>query len=171
MPLDRALLDFTQSTHDLRLDLGASVVSLAGDATVTAGLALGLCLARLRAHRPDPWVPLAIAATVVVEVALKLAIPQSPPPHELSRSIELVPAIHTGLPFAFPSGHLARSMFLLAAVRAPAWLVAAGFVLMALTRVYLAEHWPSDVLGGALLGLGIAWLARYRPRPCPLPSR
>jgi len=28
---------------------------------------------------------------------------------------------------------------------------------MAVTRVYLADHWPSDVVGGLLLGAGVAW--------------
>ncbi len=157
--LDRDILALVQTPDSSPLDLASSIVSLGGASAVTAGLALGLTVARLRVRRPDFWVPLAIGATLAIEVVLKLTVGQPTPPEELSRSIELLPTIDAGLPFAFPSGHVARSLFLLATVRAPAWLLVIAFVLMGLTRVYLGEHWATDVIGGALLGLGVAWLA------------
>ena len=95
-------------------------------------------------------------------LALKLTIPQAPPPAELSRTIYLFPFLEAPPAYAFPSGHVARAAFLVAALRWPGGVSAAVVVVMALTRVYLAEHWPSDVVGGLLLGYGIAALARRR---------
>jgi membrane-associated phospholipid phosphatase len=51
------------------------------------------------------------------------------------------------------------------------WLVALVVVILTLmARVWAGDHWPSDVLGGFLLGLGwsalILWLPeRYLPSP------
>ena len=88
-------------------------------------------------------------------------------------SAELVHVIrHTGSG-SYPSGHVAFfSWFLillvlcLAVGRLPKpivvalWIIAA-FLLAAVCigRVYMGEHWPSDVLGGLSLGMGWTALA------------
>ncbi|TMC71153.1 MAG: phosphatase PAP2 family protein [Chloroflexi bacterium] len=79
---------------------------------------------------------------------------------------------HTGSS-SYPSGHVAffswffiLLILCLAVGRLPkpmvaaAW-VAAAFVLLAvcLGRIYMGEHWPSDILGGLALGLGWTSLA------------
>ena len=86
-------------------------------------------------------------------------------------SADLVHVIrHTGS-FSFPSGHvvffswvLVLLVVCLAVGRLPrpllavAWFVAALVLLIAcIGRIYLGEHWPSDVLAG--LGLGLGWTA------------
>jgi membrane-associated phospholipid phosphatase len=57
--------------------------------------------------------------------------------------------------------------FLVTALRWPSVAAMVLVLVMALTRVYLAEHWPSDVLGGWLLGYSIATIAK---RPLTLPQ-
>ncbi len=67
---------------------------------------------------------------------------------------------------SFPSGHAALSFavaFLLNRLYGPklrfTYLIAAW---IALTRIYVGAHFPSDTIGGALIGLATAWaVARW----------
>ena len=160
--LDRVVLDVVQLPHPSWLDLAASVLTVFGQSEVIGTIALGVAIVRLRARRRDWWMPLAVVVVVVAEVVLKVTIPQVPPSGELARSIRLFPFLEAQTEFSFPSGHVARVAFLIAILRWPAGVSAVLVFVMALTRVYLAEHWPSDAVGGWLLGYGIAALARWR---------
>ena len=161
--VDRAVLNVIQLPHESWLDLVASVITVFGQSEVVGTIAIGVAIVRFRAGRRDWWIPLLLLIVVGAEVVLKLAIPQSPPPAELVRSVPLLPFLESPTTFSFPSGHVARVAFLVAALRWPAGVSFGVVFVMALTRVYLAEHWPSDVLGGWLLGYGIAAVAGARP--------
>lgn len=162
--VDLRALEAIQTPQGRLLDLGASLVSLAGQAEITGSIALGVALARLRHRRRDWVVPLAIAAVVLIESILKTVVPQTPPPADRARSITLLPFLEVPFGNSFPSGHVARTAFLLVALRAPALLTVLGLAAMAVTRVYLADHWPSDVVGGLLLGAAVAWAVRIDVR-------
>lgn len=66
---------------------------------------------------------------------------------------------------SFPSDH-ASGMFamgfalLLASLRKTALVMLALALLVGWARVYLGVHFPFDILGGCLVGLGSAWLVR-----------
>lgn len=62
---------------------------------------------------------------------------------------------------SFPSGHTAASfaaVFALLAMKDPLWKPALALaVVIAFSRLYLYVHWPSDVLGGVLVGAAAGW--------------
>lgn len=67
--------------------------------------------------------------------------------------------------FSWPSGHTACSFAAATAVflnnrKWGTWALVLA-ALIALTRLYLFVHWPTDILGGILLGIGCAFAARF----------
>jgi undecaprenyl-diphosphatase len=159
--IDNVALNLAQRVASPGLDLVGSLVGLIGTAEVAAGIALGMVVARARRYPRAALIPLFIAVTVIVESVLKLAVAQVPPPPDHVRTVQVLPLISVPFAHSFPSGHVARAAFLLRITNGiPTWLVVAGIVLMALTRIYLGEHWLSDTVGGAVLGLGVANVVR-----------
>ena len=78
---------------------------------------------------------------------------------------------------SFPSGHSAAAAAgalatsrLFPAARLVLWPLA---IAIGVSRVYVGAHWPSDVLGGLLIGIAAAWFAlggRSARRPDHVPA-
>jgi undecaprenyl-diphosphatase len=64
--------------------------------------------------------------------------------------------------FSFPSNHalnnFAAAVFLLRLFPAYKWIFLIVAILISISRVYLGVHYPSDVLGGALIGVAFGYL-------------
>lgn len=179
---DLALLLALQEDGSLALDLFGVAFSLLGtfEVTTLAALAWSGWLLR-RGRRWSALAVLLLGATVAVEVPLKRLVPQTGPGdlglvrtdlvHRISALLGLPSATQGHDWWSFPSGHVARTLFICGmatalARRLPAGrrvLVTAGAGLMAagmvVTRVYLGEHWPSDVLGGLLVAAAVLSVA------------
>lgn len=128
-------------------------------------------------ERRAGWLMLIGSVSSGLDYVIKLVISRQRPPSDLVHI--LIPA--TG--YSYPSGHavfFTWISFMLAVSIAPRlhprfhwipWTAAATvIVLTCLSRVWTGDHWPSDVIGGVLLGLGwsafVLWLPeRWLPSP------
>ncbi len=134
-------------------------------------IVLAVCLAlRRQTRRQGVAVGSALALDLVsCNMILKPLVGRLRP-FVVNPAVELLTA--APLDASFPSGHTAASFAAAAALRysgSRLWKPALALAcVIAFSRLYLYVHWPSDVLGGALLGWGCgwagAWLAdRFRP--------
>lgn len=154
-------LDLDISTSLLAMDLPWAVHAIAtvGSTPVSLVLAtaLGAVAVRCRTFAIS-WVT-AVVATFAVDIVLKSAVARSRPPGTAM----------TGLDDSFPSGHVAQLALVAVAaplalrvLTSPRWtrsavavVLAAGVVVAGVERVHTGFHWPTDVAGGALLGIGV----------------
>jgi len=140
-------------------------------------LGLVVIVALFIVERRAGWLMLIGSISSLLDNIIKLVISRQRPAADLVHI--LTPA--TG--FSYPSGHavfFTWVSFMLAAALAPRvepvlrpllWTAAAlVIVLTCLARVWAGDHWPSDVIGGVLLGAGwsafVLWLPeRWLPSP------
>jgi undecaprenyl-diphosphatase len=165
--MDLWVLRTAQEHHSGFLDLASDIFSFPGGAEV-AGTALIVLLAILflRGRRALAGRLLAVfVATELLELAMKLYLPQAPIPQGSERIEDFASLLAIDLPYPYPSGHMLRGVILLGALYllSRSRLLRTGLVLallgLAASRIYSGAHWASDVVGGAWLGIAtLPWI-------------
>ncbi len=140
-----------------------ALVSRLGDGWLWLALAAALLLAERSAALPT-LLEMALAAAVGLPLyaGLKRRMARPRPCATAGSGLEaLVPALDL---YSFPSGHtlhaVAFTTVVLAHFPVLAWLLVPFTALVALSRVVLGLHYPSDVLAGATLGSLLGLLPR-----------
>lgn len=159
--LEFALLDWIQA--HLRCGLLDAVMPLVSRICDHGEVWILLALILLAIRRTRPHGTAVSCGLVLDLVACNLLLK---PLFGRVRPFALQPAVallvEPPLDAAFPSGHTAASFAAVFALKASGsclWKPALALALViAFSRLYLYVHWPSDVLGGALLGSAVGWM-------------
>jgi membrane-associated phospholipid phosphatase len=156
---------------------GFRLISRLGSTEVTVVLAVAASALVWNRCRPLAVLyPLSVLGGLIVNVILKIAVGRSRPPMALTG---------TALD-SFPSGHMIQAVIVLGMVPPVVYiltgrrsatmvtlvLAALGVIGVGISRIVLGAHWPTDVVGGAIVGvlalLGAEMmLDRHRPRWVP----
>jgi len=138
-------------------------------------------------ERRAGWLMLIASVSSLIDNIIKLIVTRDRPCSSVDAAscstLDLVHILTPASGYSYPSGHavfFTWLSFMIAFSLAPRvkpefrpflWIGAAIVIFLAcLARVWAGDHWPSDVLGGVLLGIGwsafVLWLPeRWLPSP------
>ena len=120
---------------------------------------IGLCMTISKKYRKTGiFVLVGMLMGLIIGNGLVKNLVARPRPCWLNPDFKLL--IENPTDYSFPSGHT-QSSFIAATIitmkhRKLGWVVIPLAVLIAFSRLYLYVHFPSDVLGGAVMGILIA---------------
>ena len=160
----RILLFFQDVVRDPVLTPVFTVITTLGNGAVI-WILISLCLLLSKKTQKTAFMcAVAMLVSLLVNnLALKNIVGRIRP-YEMVQG--LIPLIGRPGDYSFPSGHSASS-FAAAGVmvrRLPRWAGIPLFllaVMISLLRLYVGVHYPTDVLAGVAIGLGLSYLAEW----------
>jgi len=177
LPIDVRITTFVQGLNWGPIVYPMELINVtAGYWQVLAGIIAIVAL--FIVERRAGWLMLIGSVSSLLDNIIKLLVSRQRP------TVDLVHILTPASGFSYPSGHavfFTWMSFMLAVSLAPRikpvyrpaiWLVATTvIVLTCIARVWAGDHWPSDVIGGVLLGAGWSALVLWLPeRWLPSPS-
>ncbi len=154
--MELRFLDFLQTIHTPLLDKILAFITSLGNAGII-WIVLAVVLLILPKTRKTGII---VAAALLMDLILCNLILKNlvarVRPYDVNTDIAIL--IKKPLDFSFPSGHTAASFAAMTALflakMKKAWIAALVLaVLIAFSRLYFYVHYPTDVLGGAVVGI------------------
>jgi undecaprenyl-diphosphatase len=165
---DDAASRYFKSTHG-NAGLDAIMITITSMGDVTTLFILGIVLTIIRRTRKAGMIYLiALVAIVVLVMYIKPLVGREIPPYTFEPALELPDNFRLEndslAPFAaglsYPSGHAARATALAFIIgfaiynksRKAGYAIWAFPVIIGITRLYVMQHYPTDIIGGFLFG-------------------
>ena len=154
--MELQILDALQTMHNPVLDTLMSAITRLGDAGIIWILLCVVLLILPRTRKSGAILMAALLVDLVVCNGILKPLVHRIRPFDVKTGIELL--VKQPTDYSFPSGHTAASftsvMALYLAGEKKLWISALVLaVLIAFSRLYLYVHYPTDVLGGMIIGV------------------
>ena len=162
MKMELQILDWIQQMRTPVGDVWMVFISRLGNAGMIWILFTCLLLMIPRTRRWGAALAVALCLDAIIcNILLKPMVCRIRP-CDVNQTVQLI--IARPADYSFPSGHTASSFAAVAALYfagAKKWwkITLPLAILMAFSRMYLYVHYPTDVLGGLIIGLLCGWIA------------
>ena len=154
--MELRFLDFLQTIHTPLLDKILAFITSLGNAGIIWIVLAVVLLILPKTRRTGIIVAAALLMDLVLCNLILKNLVARVRPYDINTAIAIL--IKKPLDFSFPSGHTAASFAAMTALflakMKKAWIAALILaVLIAFSRLYFYVHYPTDVLGGAVVGI------------------